>query len=207
MADEDFFTRELALHESAYLATDDPRAQSGFRGDAARWERARRVIARAIDEDGAFLDVGCANGLLLESLVAWTALDGRRIEPFGLDISERLAALARARVGAERIFVGNALTWRPPRRFDFVRTELVYVPEARRAEYLTRLLRDVVAPDGRLIVCSYGSATRPTPKAERVSELVRPLEVAGEAESADTNGVVFTRIGWIDQRGRRSRAP
>ena len=34
-------------------------------------ERARRPIVSAIDRDGTFLDVGCANGLLMESLATW----------------------------------------------------------------------------------------------------------------------------------------
>jgi hypothetical protein len=54
--------------ETAYLATDDPQRQSGLHGDAAHWERRRRVIG-AIDRDGSILDVGCANGLLMETLV------------------------------------------------------------------------------------------------------------------------------------------
>ena len=52
----------------------------------------------------------------------------------------------------EQIFVGNALDWRPPRRFDFVRTNVDYVPPQRRPELLRRLLADVVEPGGRLIV-------------------------------------------------------
>jgi len=46
---------------------------------------------------------------------------------FGLDISEKLAELARQRLPhwRNRIFVGNALFWEPPARFDLVRTELV----------------------------------------------------------------------------------
>ncbi len=137
----------------------------------------------------------------MESIAAWTAEDGNPVEPYGLDISEKLAALARTRVPRwrERISVGNALTWTPPRPFDFVRTELVYVPESQRARYVARLLREVVAPGGRLIVCSYGSSRRPAPKAEPVADLVKPLgfEVEGEAEAADSNGVVFTCVGWI----------
>jgi hypothetical protein len=45
------------------------------------------------------------------------------------DFSEKLAGLARERLPhwRERIFTGNALVWEPPARFDFVRTELVYV--------------------------------------------------------------------------------
>jgi hypothetical protein len=93
-----------------------------------------------------------------------------------LDLSERLAALARARLPAwsERIFTGNSLYWHPPFPFDFVGTELVYVPASaapgarvragwvrtveQRQAYVERLLEHVVAPAGRLIVCSYGSS-------------------------------------------------
>lgn len=103
--------------ETAYLAESDPRRQSGANADAARWERRRRVIAAAIDRDGTLLDVGCANGHLLETLVEWARADGHTVEPYGLDISARLAALARQRLPgwADRIGVGNAMTWDPPR--------------------------------------------------------------------------------------------
>ncbi len=60
------------------------------------------------------------------------------------------AALARRGLPAwaDRIWTGNALTWRPPRRFDYVRTELVYVPVLRRADLIHHLLTNVVAPGG-----------------------------------------------------------
>jgi trans-aconitate methyltransferase len=121
-------------------------------GDEARWEAGRRPIVEAIDRDGSFLDVGCASGHLLECLVTWSP---HRIELFGLELAPRLTELAWRRLPqwADRIYVGNALTWEPPQRFDFVRTELVYVPVDRRADYVHRLLSAVVAPGGRMIVC------------------------------------------------------
>jgi SAM-dependent methyltransferase len=151
-----WFAEMTAIFEAAYLAGDNPRAQSGFGGDEARWEAARRPIADAIDRDGTFLDIGCASGHLLESLVDWAPF---RIEPYGLDLAPALAELARRRLPqwADRIFVGNALTWDSPRPFDFVRTELVYVPAERKRGFVERLLSEVVAPRGRLILCGYGS--------------------------------------------------
>jgi hypothetical protein len=86
------------LLEDAYLATDDARRGSGFGGDADRWRHARGPIAEAIHRDGTFLDVCCANGLLMESIVAWAAVRGYRVEPYGLDISSELAELARRRL-------------------------------------------------------------------------------------------------------------
>jgi len=187
--------------EDAYLATDDSYAQSGMRGDAARWERGRRPVTAAIDRDGTFLDVGCANGLLMESVQAWAEVDGYAVEPYGLDHSTRLAALARQRLPrwADRIFVGNAIDWAPPFRFDFVRTELVYVPPRRHVGLVERLLREVVVPGGRLIVCSYRSARKPVSRAGSVGDVLREwgYEVIGETERADLNGVVNVRVAWV----------
>jgi SAM-dependent methyltransferase len=169
-----FFEDQVALHESMYLGGVNPRQESGFGRDERDWERYRRVVTAPIDRDGTFLDIGCANGLLMESVVAWAAADGHVIEPFGLDISPRLAELARTRLPRwkERIFTGNALTWIPPFKFDFVRTEMVYVPWHLRRRYVERLLEDVVAPRGCLIVCAYGSSR---PEGNRAEELVDEL--------------------------------
>ncbi len=138
----------------------------------------------------------------MESLADWARARGFTIEPYGLDLSPRIAALARARypAWADRVYVGNAINWEPPRRFDFIGTELVYVPEHRHRDFVERLLDRVSAPGGRLIVCGYGSSRAPTPAAEMVGDTLRSrgFVVAGEAEAADLNGVVFTRIAWID---------
>jgi SAM-dependent methyltransferase len=178
--DDRWFASMAAIFEEAYLAAENPRAQSGFGGDEARWEAARRPIAEAIDREGTFLDIGCASGYLLESIVRWAP---HRVEPFGLELTPALAELARRRLPqwADRIFVGNALTWRPPRRFDFVRTELVYVPAERRRTLVHHLLDDVVAPAGRLILCGYGSPRSRLPT-DPVRATVRSFGLEPELE-------------------------
>ncbi len=181
-----------ALFEEKYLASDDPRAQSGFRGDEARWESARRPIVEAIDQDGTFLDVGCANGYLLESIVRWSP---HVIEPYGIDFSPKLVELARTRLPqwADRFFVADALSWEAPRRFDFARTELVYVPEVRHRELVERLLSFV----DRLIVCSYGSLRRNL-QTDDIGGRLRRLgfDVAGELEREGREGALV-RVAWI----------
>jgi len=198
-ADERYFLEELALHEANYLAGTNPRQQSGFGRDERDWERFRRSVVAPIEKDGSFLDIGCANGLLMESVVAWAGEDGHAVEPYGLDISEKLADLARQRLPQwrDRIHVGNALFWEPPAQFDFVRTETVYVPASLRREYIERLLARFLAPDGRLIVCSYGSSR---PEGARAELLVDELEDWGlEVHRIDDvvspeHGFVITRV-------------
>lgn len=146
--DEEEWHREWqTLVVPAYLAAETPWGQSGKTGSADDWEWSRSHVADAIDRDGSFLDVGCANGYLIECLPRWT---GFEIEPYGLEIAPELAELARSRLPdwADRVFVGNALTWEAPRRFTYVRTGLEYVPARRRRELAERLL----GFSGRLIV-------------------------------------------------------
>ena len=47
----------MAALEDSYLSSDDPIAQSGFGGGAARWRAEREPILTAVDHDGDFLDV------------------------------------------------------------------------------------------------------------------------------------------------------
>ena len=119
--DEEGWHQAMAdLVVPAYLAGANPRAQSGHSGDAERWESARRLLLDAVERPGSFLDIGCANGHLMECLHAWAAEDGIELEPWGLEISVELAELARRRLPhwRDQIAVGDALDWRPPRRFS-----------------------------------------------------------------------------------------
>jgi SAM-dependent methyltransferase len=194
-----FFDEERKLHERKYLVGTNARQQSGFGRDERDWERYRRGIVAPIEHDGSFLDIGCANGLLLESVVHWAGENGHNLEPYGLDISEKLVELARQRLPhwRDRIFVGNALFWEPPTRFDFVRTELVYVPSARRREYIERLLARVVAPGGRLIICSYGSSrpdgVRAEPLVDEICDWGIPVHDVDDVVSGE-HGFVITRV-------------
>jgi SAM-dependent methyltransferase len=194
-----YFQDERALHERMYLAGTNPRQQSGFGRDERDWERFRRLVVAPVQMNGAFLDIGCANGLLMESVSEWTREEGYAIEPYGLDISAKLVALARQRLPkwSSRIFIGNALFWNPPKRFEYVRTEMVYVPPSRRRKYIKRLLEVFVAPRGRLIVCSYGSSRPEGIRAEPLIDEIRDwgLTVDGVHDvRSPEHGFVITRV-------------
>src|SRR5436853_7891156 len=90
--DEAQWYREVAaVIVPAYLAGDNPRAQSGSDGDDAAWRYKRSLIAEAVDRDGTFLDVGCASGYLMECLARWSRAPGHEGEPYRLDIPPEIA--------------------------------------------------------------------------------------------------------------------
>ena len=191
------------LLDAAYLSADTPEGGSGFGGTADDWRLARSVLCDAIDRDGSFLDVGCANGHLMETIVEWCAERGVKIEPYGVDISERLAARARERLPqwADRIWVGNALTWTPPAgmRFDVVHTLLEVVPDARHGELVAHLLDVAVAPGGRLLLSWYNPSDDPEHTA---AARIRALgyEVGGKTRVPDRPGRSDgTASAWINK--------
>lgn len=192
------FLAELRELEESYLQRTDSIEQSGFHGGAERWRAEREPILDAITRDGELLDVGCANGYLLECLVAWGRERGLSLTPYGLDQGRRLIDLARRRQPhvADHFFVGNAWDWEPPQRFRYVYTLLDAVPLDYCAAYLHRLLARVVADGGRLIAGDYGSRSRGLP-ARDVAAVLRSAEltVAGEATAGD--GVA--RFAWAER--------
>lgn len=108
--------------EESYLKHQEPWKQSGFSGPEERWITCRKPIAGCINKQGTFLDIGSANGYLIECILKWAAERGFEITPYGLDVSEKLIGLARQRVPefSGNFYVGNAFYWGPVIKFDFV---------------------------------------------------------------------------------------
>ena len=188
--DDEGWHRAMAqLIVPAYLGAETPEGGSGSSRDAPGWERARSLLADAVAPGQAFLDIGCANGHLMESMWRWAG-----VEPYGLEISARLAELARARLPqwADRIWVGNAIEWEPPRRFDVARTGLDYVPRARRRELVEHLL----SYSDRVVVGVFNEER----EAHRVEENVASwgFEIAGRTERLHPHPRLAYRAFWLD---------
>lgn len=156
------FLAQLHSLEASYLRESDPMRQSGFAGGPERWRLEREPILTPMVEDGDILDVGCANGHLLECLVAWAREREVRLTPYGVDQGARLVALARRRLSqySDNFYVANAWEWEPPRRFRYVYSVHDCVPEELFGAYVERLLNVAVAPGGLLILGAYGSQSR-----------------------------------------------
>lgn len=192
------FMADMTALEDAYLRSNDPVVRSGFSGGRERWVRERSPIVEAIHRDGSFLDVGCANGLLAADVAAWASARGHHIEPFGVDLGERLIGEARVLLPdlAANFVAADAWAWHPARRWTFVYSLLDLSPDELRPEWLHHLL-GWVTPGGRLIVGSYGSESRrmaPQPVAEILKQC--DLPVAGDAVAGNPP---VTRFAWTDK--------
>jgi 2-polyprenyl-3-methyl-5-hydroxy-6-metoxy-1,4-benzoquinol methylase len=159
-----FYADTLRTLERSYLRGHTPQEGSGFGGGEQAWRHARQHITEAIRTGGTFLDVGCANGLLMESVAAWCAERGLTIQPYGIDLAPGLVDLARRRLPrwADRIWLGNAIDWLPlgGQRFDYVHILLDCVPAHRHADLIRHHLTSTIQPEtGRLLVSNYAVDT------------------------------------------------
>jgi SAM-dependent methyltransferase len=196
-SDDEFYASRAWVLEPLYLLGTTPQEGSGFRGSDQDWYDTRSILCDAIPGDGSVLDVGCANGHLMECLATWCAERGMNIEPYGVDISERLVAEARRRLPewARRIWVGNAIDWVPPegQRFDVVHILLDCVPLHARGALVEHHLDRVVADGGRLLVSHY--LDRP---ATILTEL--GFQISGETRAGiRSDGRVEPPSAWIEK--------
>ena len=197
-----WFDEYRSLLENSYLPAQTPWQQSGKSGPFEEWVRLRIPICECIEASGTFLDIGCANGFLLDCLSAWTSQKGIALEPFGLDYSAKLADLARQRLKhfANHIYVGNAWHWQPPRKFDYVRTELCYVPMNLAKAYITRLLDEFLVDSGRLLVAQYRSRREDLSR-DWIDDTLRGLgfRVQYTVSGFSGNGLEKTRVAVINK--------
>jgi SAM-dependent methyltransferase len=185
----------------SYLEEDDPIRASGFGGGPERWRAEREPILDGVTRSGSLLDIGCANGHLLACLVEWAGERGIELTPHGVDRSERLVERARAALPehAANLHVGDAWSWVPPQRYDYVYALHDCVPPDYLPEYVGRVIDLMVAPGGRLILGAYGSRSQELPPFDvrRFLEK-RRYTVSGWCAGGKPPIVLFA---WVDKAG------
>jgi phosphotransferase family enzyme/methyltransferase family protein len=198
--DDHWFAATEEVLGDAYLASDDPPAPSGKSGDEEEFRWSRELILDALPAErrrASVLDVGAANGHLLESLVRWGEQRGLAIDPYGIDISWRLVSLAQRRwpVMADRFEVANVLDHVPSRRYDLVHTALDCVPERRHRQHVERLLAEFTSPGGRVVL----RPERVQPKLPDLREQVEALglRVGGVLERRHPASGALCRSVWL----------
>ena len=191
------FLDHLRALEGSYVRETDPVRQSGFGGGPERWCMERELILDAVPDEGDFLDVGCANGDLLECLVTWGQDRHVRLTPYGVNFGCTLIALAKKRLPqyAAHFWVANAWDWIPPRRFHYVYSLYDWVPEELLPAYICRLLTRYVETGGTLIMGAYGSSS----KQEAARDIATDIAAAGfrVAGSSSRGALPVSRVAWI----------
>ncbi len=77
---DQYFATYARENSRLYLSQTEPRRQSGHSGDLYYWRHVRSMILEAVYYDGSFIDVGCANGHLIQSLSSWMKNTGVAVE-------------------------------------------------------------------------------------------------------------------------------
>lgn len=152
----------------AYLGAPTLAGGSGFGGSEVDWRGAREPLTEALDGLAArlgrpdapvsLMDVGCANGHLVASMVRWGAELGVSVEPYGIDHDPALVARAIELHPhwADRFWTGDATTWvpEPQRRFDLVHLLLDVLPDELHRPTIRRWFA-LTSPGGRLLISNY----------------------------------------------------
>lgn len=193
------FLESLKELGRSYLLHSDPILQSGFSGGERRWREEREPILSAVDSDGDFLDVGCANGFLLQCLMGWAFERGIHLIPFGIDAGGDLIELARIRFPnlSDNFYVANAWDWHPPRKFRYVYTLYDCVPVEFLEEYVHRLSVRYVEDGGRLIIGAYGSRSKRAPPFD-IEDLLKSSGFTIRGKTSGGNPPI-TSFVWIDK--------
>ena len=195
---EAFFENTERECSRLYLSRDNPRAQSGHGSDMYRWRNVRWMILEPILQGGTFIDIGSANGHLIETLDRWMKSTDVHVEFFGLEISERLHELAKKRLPgfANRLFHGNVFDWLPQQRFTYVYT-MIYpdFPMDMRRELIHRLYHDYLSAGGTLILGPWSAED-----GYEDEILSFGYEFAGYVEkTVPPNNSEVKRVVWIDK--------
>ena len=176
----------------------DPVRQSGFGGGHERWRTERELVLDAVPDDGDFLDVGCANGYLLECLVQWGHERHVRLTPYGVDCGAHLIALAQQRLPQYAVaLLGGECVGVDAPSYSSATSIACMIASLRELlpAYIRRLVTRYVEQGGTLIMGAYGSYS----KQEAARDIATDIAAAGfrVAGSSSRGALPVARVAWI----------
>lgn len=138
-----------------FLSCKTELQRSCWGGTPEGWRRAREVILKAVRRDGSFLDVGCANGVLVRDLRRWAREKGIALRPYGIDLLEEFIPEARQKNPKfkNNFFAAEMMAFKTREKFTYIRVEN-YGPY-RSPESFFRKYLGMLEADGRLIITHY----------------------------------------------------
>lgn len=200
ITEKEWYQINMQATTKAYTSRKEPHQQCGHSGTEETWMYSRiKPLLEILNKSGSFIDIGCANGYICESLYKWTKNSPIDIEYYGMDICDELINIAKERqpIFVDNYYTGNVVDWIPPVKFDYVRAyTLNTLPKYRRKELIDNLYVNYLKSKGRLILGSY---TEPA-DINTVSELVQSLgyTITGYSKKSYINNNERKLI-WIDK--------
>lgn len=173
--------------------------------DFEKWKTHRSFISKAIERDGAIFDIGCGNGFFLRCLQEWS---GRQLDPYGIDMQERLIEEARGLFPLQAShFKVKDVQADPelsepgfPASFDFVYWNVwdnFHFIDPREIKILKNAA-GLLAPKGRLILGFYESTKDKSRKIRAVEKL--GFKLSGVLKNPGGRPANRETIVWIDKK-------
>jgi hypothetical protein len=163
------------------------------------WKAARKIILEPVDKDGAFLDVGCANGVLLRDLCIWAREEkGIKLVPYGIDfLTEAIEESKKIHPRhASNFKVAEMMAFRTCRKFTFIHSE-PYGPRNSIKDFLSKYL-NMLQDEGKLIVSFYDH------KADKFlclyHECRKMARKSGFSLAVRTDASGFPNLIWFEKR-------
>ena len=150
-----------------------------------------------VHKDGTFLDVGCANGVLLRDLCMWAKEKSINLIPFGFDINRKLIEESRKKIPLHRtnFKVDKEDNYKINKKFTFIRMPL---RNGRGRQRLLKKYLGMLESGGRLVITCYDDA-----KDEFISLEKYLKKMTSKLDFVFVGSAVVperTKVFWLERR-------
>lgn len=153
-----FVEKQKKIYRKRYLSCSHELDRSGWNGTSETWRKAREVMLEAFDNEGRFLDVGCANGVLCRDLRKWAIeCKGVEIIPYGFDFIPELIAESKIQnKGFEKNFrVSEIRSYNSSFRFKYIHLAFKCCRNEKDMALVLKKYLGLLERDGTMLACSY----------------------------------------------------
>jgi len=149
------------------------------------------ILEKYINKGERILDLGCGNGRFIEVV-------GKKVDYYGVDVSERLIEIAKKRYPDGKFFISQPLNLPFENNFFdkvFCLAVLHHIPSSKFRKVFLREIKRVLKPGGQVILAVWD--LRENPKARRLLFKYTLLKMIGKAK-IDLKDIFYP---WKNSKG------